>query len=67
MQHWKLKGTCIAENWTAEDEDSGAIRYWLDSIITDFPKKQDWVIKHRLWQEEQERLQKEWENKYGQV
>ncbi len=67
MQHWKVKGICIAENWTVEDEESGAIKNWINSTITDMPKEQDWVEKHRIWKEEQKRLQKELDKKYGQV
>lgn len=57
MQIWKLAGLCVADDWTAELEDSGQIRFWLNSKVVDLDKT-DWVIKFREWQE-QERKERE--------
>ncbi len=57
MQIWKLAGLCVADDWSAELEDSGQIRYWLNSKVVDLDKT-DWVIKFREWQE-QERKERE--------
>ena len=57
MQIWKLAGQCVADDWSAELEDSGQIRYWLNSKVVDLDKT-DWVIKFREWQE-QERKERE--------
>ena len=61
MQLWRLAGICFEEDWSEELEDSGQVRFWLNTKITDLPEESDWVVKHLVWKEEQERLQKELE------
>ena len=52
MQMWTLAGLGVADDWTAELEDSGQIRFWLNSKVV-YLDKTDWVIKFREWQEKE--------------
>ena len=54
MQIWKLVGLCVADDWNDDLEDSGQIRFWLNSKVTDLDKT-DWVIKLREWQEKEKK------------
>lgn len=53
MQVWKIAGVCYAEDWTEELEESGQIRFWLNTKISDILTQTDWVVRYRVWQEEQ--------------
>lgn len=52
MQLWELAGICLAEDWTEELEDSGAIRNWLKTKIENIPIEEDWVVRYRKWEAE---------------
>lgn len=56
MQNWMLKGICEASDWDEDAEYDGLIRNWVESKIIDFDRDDDWVIRYRIWKEEQERL-----------
>jgi len=55
MQLWEIRGICPAEDWTADLEEDGQIREWLNSKL-DPPETTDWVWDLRLkeWQREKE-------------
>ena len=60
MQVWKVTGICFAEDWTAEQEESGQIRFWLKTKICDLPPEVDWVVKYRVWQEEEAKAREDY-------
>lgn len=60
MQVWKIAGVCFAEDWTEELEENGQIRFWLKTKITDFEDKTDWVVRYRVWQEEQDKAREDY-------
>lgn len=60
MQVWKIAGVCFAEDWTEELEENGQIRFWLKTKISDFEDKTDWVVRYRVWQEEQEKAREDY-------
>lgn len=60
MQVWKVAGICFAEDWTEEQEESGQIRFWLKTKICDLPPEVDWVVKYRVWQEEEAKAREDY-------
>ena len=60
MQVWKVAGICFAEDWTEEQEESGQIRVWLKTKICDLPPEVDWVVKYRVWQEEEAKAREDY-------
>ena len=47
MQLWEVRGICPAEDWSAELEEDGQIREWLNSKM-DTPEETDWVWDLRI-------------------
>lgn len=60
MQIWKVSGICFAEDWTDELEENGQIRFWLKTKIGDFLPEVDWVVKYRVWQEEEAKAREDY-------
>ena len=60
MQVWKVAGICFAEDWTEEQEESGQIRFWLKTKICDLSPEVDWVVKYRVWQEEEAKAREDY-------
>lgn len=54
MQLWEIRGICPAEDWTAELEDDGQIREWLETTINP-TEETDWVWDLRLKEERRKR------------
>lgn len=61
MQLWLCRGICAASDWNEEIEDSGQVRFWLNTALDPKPTE-DWAWSLRLWQNEQKR---QIENEYG--
>ena len=55
-----MTGICFAEDWTEEQEESGQIRFWLKTKICDLPPEVDWVVKYRVWQEEEAKAREDY-------
>ena len=55
MQHWEIAGICLAEDWSEDSEECGAIRRWLGEKITE-SKKDDWVVEQQARAEADEIL-----------
>lgn len=61
MQLWEIRGICPAEDWTAELEEDGQIREWLETTINP-TEETDWVWDLRL---KEERRKKELAEEFG--
>ncbi|MEG1805284.1 MAG: hypothetical protein RR327_02710 [Clostridia bacterium] len=59
MQLWKLVGVSDAVDYSKALDDDGIIRNWLNSKVENLTEQGDWVTEFRVWQTEQQQLQKE--------
>ncbi len=64
MQTWTLDGVCLEEDWNEDLEYDGMISNWYKTKIEDLPAEDDWVVRLRLWQEEEERLRLDMEKEF---
>jgi hypothetical protein len=62
MQYWDLVGLCLAEDWSEDAEDDGAVRRWLKEKVEDVPDYDDWVVRRRVNEILNETSKTLWEN-----